>query len=350
MVSILWIARREEARLSQVESADSLPDMQRLARIAERSMSWPFRSWAFGEAIVLEGLLAAADRLARPDLLGFVHGLARASLGRGVGRVPEDHVAPGRVFLELHRRLGDRGFLDAGKALLALHRSFPMNSGGARMPRAHLAGWREQIWVDSMDVAPPFMAELAVVTGDEALCDEAASEILAYARLLQEGSGLFRHGHEQSCGRNGQIWARGNGWALLGMVEMLHLLPQAHGARAEIGQRIDSMLRALSGQQRDDGLWHTVVDDPSTYAETTLAAMVAAGVARLRAAGIQPGPDTDAMARLARRGVLANVAPDGALLKVSDATPVAEHAMYATRPFGVFPWGQGPLLLMECQQ
>lgn len=279
-----------------------------------------------------------------------MHGLARASLGRGVGRVPEDHVAPGRVFLTLHERLGDPAFLAAAEALAALHRTFPKNHVGARMPRAHLAGWREQIWVDSMDVAPPFLAHLARVGGQDGLYDEAASELLAYARLLQGKSGLFRHGYEQACGPNGQIWARGNGWALLGMVETLHLLPAAHPACPEIGQRIEALLDGLMPSQRDDGLWHTVVDDPSTYEETTLAAMVATGVMRANAADLQLSPAVVEMAALARAGVLANVAPDGGLLKVSDATPVAEHAMYATRPFGIFPWGQGPLLLMVCQQ
>lgn len=321
-----------------------------IACIAERSMTWPFRSWAFGEAIVLEGLLAAASALARPDFSGFVHGLLRASVGRGVGKVPEDHVAPGRTFLTLHTRLQDQAFLDAAKALAAQHRTFPKNHAGARMPRAHVPGWRAQIWVDSMDVAPPFLAHLGNVLADETLYDEAAAELLAYAGLLQEKSGLFRHGYEEACGLNGQIWARGNGWALLGMVETLALPPPSHPARTEISQRIAALLAALASHQGEDGLWHTIVDDPSTYAETTLAAMTATGVRRAEIAGVKLPAGAMQMAERARAAVLKNIAPDGGLLKVSDATPVGEKSMYATRPFGVFPWGQGPLLLMVCQQ
>lgn len=321
-----------------------------IVRIAERSQSWPFRSWAFGEAIVLEGLLAAAATTARPDFSGFVHGLLRASIGRGVGKVPEDHVAPGRIFLTLYAQTQDPAFLDAGKALVAQHRSFPKNRVGARMPRAHVPGWREQIWVDSMDIAPPFLAQLAGVLGDETLHDEAATELLAYAELLQENSGLFRHGYEEACGRNGQIWARGNGWALLGMVETFALIPPSHPARAEISQRIKAQLDALVRHQCADGLWHTIVDDTSTYLETTLAAMTATAARRAAMAGIELPAPVSNMADHAYAAVLKHVASDGSLMKVSDATPVGEHAMYATRPFGIFPWGQGPLLLMVCQQ
>jgi unsaturated rhamnogalacturonyl hydrolase len=35
---------------------------------------------------------------------------------------------------------------------------------------------------------------------------------------------------------------------------------------------------------------------------------------------------------------------DGTLL-VSSATPVGDRATYVERPLGVFPWGQGPLVL-----
>jgi rhamnogalacturonyl hydrolase YesR len=56
------------------------------------------------------------------------------------------------------------------------------------------------------------------------------------------------------------------------------------------------------------------------------------------------------MERKARAAMRAQIASDGVLGLVSDATPVGARAVYATRPFGVFPWGQGPLLLALCQE
>ena len=52
------------------------------------------------------------------------------------------------------------------------------------------------------------------------------------------------------------------------------------------------------------------------------------------------------MERHARAAVMKLIDEDGALSLVSDATPIGSLKMYATRPMGVFPWGQGPLLLM----
>jgi hypothetical protein len=56
------------------------------------------------------------------------------------------------------------------------------------------------------------------------------------------------------------------------------------------------------------------------------------------------------MERRARAAMHAQLASDGTLQLVSDATPVGARAVYATRPFGTFPWGQGPLLLALCQE
>jgi hypothetical protein len=55
------------------------------------------------------------------------------------------------------------------------------------------------------------------------------------------------------------------------------------------------------------------------------------------------------MERAARAAALRLFKDGGALDLVSDATPIGELRMYASRPFGVFPWGQGPLMLMLSQ-
>ncbi len=295
--------------------------------------------WGFGEGIALRGLLAASDALGDPMLYGFVLGLLRGWMGRGVARSNEDHVAPGRELLAVWERERDPAMLDAARALAALNASFATGALGARCHRPDTPGWRHQIWVDCMDVDGPFLARLALATGEDRYFDQAADELLGYARTLQdESSGLLRHGHEHYAGRNGAYWARGNGWALMGLVETLALLPLSHPSVPELRDRLAALVEALAAHQDESGLFHTVLTDPGAYLETTLAAMLAAS--------LPDDPKHQPMIDRARAAVLAHVDADGALGLVSDATPVGEAHVYATRPFGVFPWGQGPLLLM----
>ena len=280
---------------------------------------------------------------------GFVLGLLRGWLGRGVARSNEDHVAPGRELLTVWERERDPALLAAARDLAALNASFAPGPHGARCHRPDTPGWRRQIWVDCMDVDGPFLARLGRATGEDHYFDQAAGELLGYARTLQDADGgLFRHGHEEYAGRVGAYWARGNGWALMGLAETLVVLPPGHPAVPELRDRLGGLIAALGERQHAGGLFHTVLTDPETYLETTLAAMLAATLPCAIAHGFVD-PAYAPMAARARAAVLAQVDADGALGLVSEATPVGEAQIYATRPFGTYPWGQGPLLLMLAQ-
>ena len=78
-----------------------------LRTVADVAMRWNYRVWGFGEAIALRGLLQAGDVLGDAAPFGFVHGILRSWLGRGVARSNEDHVGAGRELLELYRRTRD---------------------------------------------------------------------------------------------------------------------------------------------------------------------------------------------------------------------------------------------------
>ena len=317
---------------------------------ADVAMRWNYRVWGFGEEIALAGLLRAGDTLGDPVPAAFVHGLMRAWLGRGVARSNEDHVGPGRILLGVHARTGDDRLLDAARALAALNAGFPRGPNGIRYHRADTPGWRNQIWVDCMDIDGPFLAALAVATGEERYFDQAVDELLGYARTLQTDGGLLHHGFERDAGRNGQLWARGNGWALMGLVDTLAVLPRAHPAWDELQQRAQALVDALASAQDTSGLWHTVVDDPATYLESTLAAMVAYALREAFDHAVLNPARHGEVERRARAAMHGQAGADGVLALVSDATPVGQHSTYATRPFGVFPWGQGPLLLALCQE
>jgi rhamnogalacturonyl hydrolase YesR len=200
-----------------------------------------------------------------------------------------------------------------------------------------------------MDVDGPFLAALAHATGEDEYFDQAVGELLGYARTLQSGSGLLFHGFERHCGTNGELWARGNGWALMGLVDTLIQLPRSHPAWSELQQRTIALTDALAATQHPSGMWHTVIDDPDTYLESTLATMAAYALHEALEHGVLETSHVEQMERRARAAMHAQV-QEGTLQLVSDATPVGARSVYATRPFGTFPWGQGPLLLALCQE
>lgn len=314
---------------------------------AARATAYPYKVWGFGEDIALRALLELADALADPSLVDFVADVARR--GRREGPLaPADHVAPGVVLLELHERLGEAAFLDDALALGRLLASFPVADGVA-VHRRDLEGWQDTVWVDCMALDGPFLAHLARATGNGAWADHAASALLGYARVLQDAdTGLFVHGYDVGTHRASAVrWGRGNGWALHGLVDALEALPTDHAAVPEARERLARLLAALRDRQDPSGRWTTVLDDPTSPLETSTAAFFASGALKARRLALLAPPiaaSLDGMIDRAVDAVAADAGADGGLV-VSNATPVGTRSTYVDRPFGVFPWGQGPLLL-----
>jgi rhamnogalacturonyl hydrolase YesR len=317
--------------------------------IARATARCRFKVWGFGESIAMEGLLAAG---------GDHHAFARTLIvdwARGPVVLRDDplaHVAPGVPLLTLIAETDDRDLWDRAVELATLLANMTPGSAGARIHRPDLSGWEHEVWVDCMHLDGPFLARLGAMAGDGRWTDLAVELLLGHARVLQdETSGLFSHGFDDATGRrNGVHWGRGQGWALLGLVDTLHLLPNDHPRRAEVQQRLDALVAALAATEREPGAWPTVVDRPETYRESSVGAFVALGVGRAIRHRLVPA-DYLPLADRAWAAVVANLTPEGDLRGVSNATPVGDTvAHYDFRARGVYPWGQGVALLAAVER
>jgi hypothetical protein len=278
--------------------------------VALAALPYPYRIWGFGEGMALLGLLRAGHRLDRPEWIDRVAELVAPSLSGPPG--PLDHLIAVEVLAELARL---RPALDVGPAVTR----FRAAVGGAVAPvpgrppvhRPDLPGLSTLIWVDCLHTDGPGLAAA-----------DRAGPVEAAAAALQDGTGLFSHGYDVATGRaNGVHWGRGQGWALHGLAAV----PQERA-------RLDRLVDAL-GRHEADGAWRTIVDDPRAPVEHSVSALVAACPA-------VPEP----VRRRALAAATAALDGDGGL-PVSAATPVGPPEIYLDRETGVFPWGQGPLLL-----
>jgi unsaturated rhamnogalacturonyl hydrolase len=203
-----------------------------------------------------------------------------------------------------------------------------------------------------MHLDGPFLARLGRLANGAGWEDLATELLLGHARVLQdETSGLFSHGFDDAAGEPNRVhWGRGQGWALLGLVDTLHELPRDHVAVAQIRERLSALVAALAATEIEPGVWSTVVDRPETYREASVSAFVALGVGRAIRRGYVSA-EYRALADRAWENVLANLSPEGDLLRVSDATPVGPDAdHYNARPLSSQPWGQGPALLAAVER
>jgi rhamnogalacturonyl hydrolase YesR len=330
--------------------------------MARKTAEYPFKRWGFGESIDMEGMLAAggeAERFAARLVTGWA--VDRAPLRNDplahiapLRNDPLAHIAPGVPLLVLAERDGaDRpALLARAWELAGLLAGCAAGRHGAQIHRPDLAGWEHEVWVDCMHLDGPFLVRLARITDDDRHADLAVEILLGHARVLHdERSGLFSHGFDDAAGQpNGIHWGRGQGWALLGLVDTAAGLQERHPARAEIVQRLRALVEGLALTEAGPGAWRTVVDVPETYIEASVGAFVALGVGRAIRHGLVPR-DWEPLVDRAWEATAALIAADGSLPGVSDATPVGpDAAHYGARPVGVFPWGQGPALLAAVER
>jgi len=315
-----------------------------IQRIAATTAAYPYRVWGFGESIAMHALLETETHCARAA--GLITNWARTA--PPLRQDPLAHVAPGVPLLELYSRSGDSVLLDRAFELAEMLASTPQGQHGARIHRPDLPGWEHEVWVDCMHLDGPFLARLSKITDDASWRDLGVELLVAHARVLQdERTGLFSHGFDDASGRPNQVfWGRGQGWALTGLLDTLVALPPEHPASAELRLRFTALVDSLATFEAGAGRWHTVVDAPETYVEASVGAFVALAVGDAVRDGLLDGLRYAPLAKRALEATRSAVDRVGALLGVSDATPVGSDVdHYARRPLGVFPWGQGPALL-----
>jgi unsaturated rhamnogalacturonyl hydrolase len=325
----------------------------------------PFAVWHYGDSIGFEGLLAASDLLGDARYEAFALGVVKGWIPRAKPYRELDNTAPGHAICELYERTGDEALLSAAQELahflsarrtvegayVAFERA-PLRQpyGGGTLSadeRALLDDPGAGVFVDCLHFDAPFLVKLGRVAGDERLVDAGADQALATIALLQQPDGFFAHFFLERTGQTyGHGWGRGQGWALLGLLDVIEHLPESHPHAREIRASLVRLADALVDTQEPDGHWPTPIADRSSFHETSTASFAAAGFARGLALGLL-GDRARPAAQAAWAASLASVGADGTTTGVSAAlwaSTVPSH--YAGAPLGFqVPWGAGPFLV-----
>jgi len=307
------------------------------------------RHW--GDGILMLGLLEAADALGEERYAQGARRWLDSHLAEGVNLAEGatwDWGALPLPALALYRRTRDERYLALARQVCEhIAAKARRTADGAVVTHAG----RPQLWVDSMYFTAPALVRTAAVTGEQRYVEEALREVEVHARhLLDASTGLFRHmWDEENDQRSPCPWARGNAWAALATLEVLNALPQDHPRRPPLAEMLRRQMGAVLRLQDASGLWHTVLDRPDSYLETSCAAMFALAIV----GGVHAGPpeggwlpaDMLASARRAWEGVRAQVTPEGRVTGVSAGTPPGDFETYQKVPLGSQTFGTGFVLL-----
>ncbi len=206
-----------------------------------------------------------------------------------------------------------------------------------------------QMWIDTLFMTVLFLAKWGVRTGNGEYLEEAVHQYLMMVKYLYERKkGLFYHAWNFSDKSNfGNVfWCRGNGWYTASVLDFIEIMGERlPGATKEI--LLDTwkaQIEALKNLQSEHGLWHTVLDDPSSYEETSGSAAITYGILKGIRMGILKEEYKD-VAQSALEGILQNIRQDGTVLNVSAGTPVGKDREHYKNIFTA-PMAYGQSLTM----
>ncbi|MDP8224681.1 MAG: glycoside hydrolase family 88 protein [Candidatus Lernaella stagnicola] len=271
--------------------------------------------WSWDSGVVMLGMWDLYELTGETTYRQYVKDWLDYHIAAGYTIAYNDHVPPARLAVRLFEQTGGaeyRAAVDATKAYVF--------EQADRLPDGALVhmGWTtpQQIWVDSLFMATPFLEEAGALDNDADCFAEAELQFRVFAEHLQDpDAGMYRHRYdandESVTPVEADFWGRGNAWVIAASGTAARLLPEDLAGRAAVVQRFVTQAEAMAALQDENGRWHTIMNRPDTYLETSVGPLFAYGV--YQAATVET-IDEDLL-----------VAADNALLGALDQVVADEH-------------------------
>ncbi len=315
-----------------------------------------FDEWDWEVGVGLFGDFRAAQDTGNRDAMERIARWYDWQLGRGLPRKQVNSVAPMLAFCLLAQELGRTDW----QPVITEWADFLMSG----LPKTEEGGFQHtvkerdnegQLWDDTLFMAVMFLAAAGTAQSRQDWVDEAHYQFLTHVRHLGDvESGLFFHGWNFN-GRHHYaraLWARGNAWLTIAIPELFKIAPPSGPVRRYLIEVLSSQVTALSKLQREDGMFHTLLNDPASPVESSGTAGIAYGTLSAIRQGLVSKTHR-ALVDKAERAILSRIDANGFLEEVSDGTPMGpDLEFYRQIPNLPTPYGQAlcALFLMELQR
>ena len=232
-----------------------------------------------------------------------------------------------------------------------------------RFPRTEEGGFQhmtsdslndQELWDDTLFMTVLFLANMGRIEGKPEYIQEAQYQFLLHAKYLaDEQTGLWYHGWTFNGRHNfaGAFWGRGNCWVTIAIPEFLSMVQCDPQVADKLTQVLVSQVNSLEKYQNQNGMWHTLIDDPTSYVESSATCGFAYGILK----GVNTGLLEESYRQVALKAldpILGYIGPDGVVRQVSYGTPMGRETkdFYKNIPLRQMPYGQAlaMLLLIEC--
>lgn len=207
-----------------------------------------------------------------------------------------------------------------------------------------------QLWDDTLMMTVLPLAKIGKLLDRPEYLEEAKHQFMIHVKyLMDKKTGLWFHGWTFEGNHNyaEALWARGNCWLTIAIPEIIEILelPKDDALRMFLISTLEAQVSALAKCQHESGLWHTLLDDPATYLESSATAGFAYGILKAVHKNYI-SKDCEEVAYKAMAGLLKEIDDTGEVQHVSVGTGMGDSLeFYKNIGMTAMPYGQSLTIL-----
>lgn len=141
----------------------------------------------------------------------------------------------------------------------------------------------QELWDDTLFMTVLFLANMGRILKNECYTEEAKYQFLIHIKYLTDKkTGLWYHGWTFN-GRHNfaeALWGRGNCWITAAIPEFLSITKCQYSVEKFLREALLAQVESLKEFQDKTGMWHTLIDDNSSYVEASATSGFAYGILR----------------------------------------------------------------------
>lgn len=309
-----------------------------------------YKFWEWTQGVGLFGLWKMFERTKDERVLGILTSYYERQLAVGLPARNVNTTAPMLPLVYLYEYSKDAKYGDLCKEWAHwLMKDLPKtNEGGFQHMTSDTLN-EQELWDDTLFMAVLFLAKCGVVFGKQEWVDEAKYQFLLHTKYLTDRkTGLWFHGWTFNGDHNfaQAFWGRGNSWATAAIPEFLSIVECEPSIRRYLIGMFQNQADALKKYQDPSGMWHTLIDDETSYLETSATCFVAYGLLK----GVHDGLIGEGYREVAIKAlpaILSHIDENGVVTGVSYGTAMGRESkqFYKEIEIKSMPYGQAMAIL-----
>jgi unsaturated rhamnogalacturonyl hydrolase len=306
--------------------------------------------WEWESGVALFAMYLYYQKTGRKDIYDFIVKWFEDQIKKGLPSKNVNTVCPLLTLTYIYEKEKKKEYLDLCKQWL----EYVMKE----MPRTEEDGLQHivansinegQLWDDTLYMSVLFTCRMGLLLKNDKYVQESVRQFLVHLKYLTDPvTGLLFHGwgFKEKSHFAGALWGRGNGWFSASLADYMEMIELPEGVKMFLLTSFRRQVKKLSELQSPEGLWHTLLDDPSSYHETSgSAAFVYSMLKGIRKGYIDRG--YIAAAEKGARAVIGKIDEKGVVQGVSYGTAMGfdldHYRNIAIKPM---PYGQTLTMLM----